>query len=283
MSRFEHRSRRGVSGACVLVLAPAVASGYFGGPPDGHAGDPPANRNCTECHSSYPVNSGPGILELQGLPDSYAPDHGYPLRVVLTQPNRSLWGFELTVIRESDLLQAGELLPVDPSQVQISVGTGTQRDYAKHRGPGTQEGEPAGEWDLFWTAPAPGAGPVRFYVAGNVANNNGSPVLDYIYTIEAGASELLPAQVIGDGSRPGAPALRVWPQPARDEVWVQPASDARVSSTWRLIDSSGRLRDVWEVGEGADARVHALSVAAGIYWLAPVDRSLPAQRLIVVR
>lgn len=268
---------------CALLMVPAVSVAYYGGPPNGHAGDPPGNKNCTECHGSYAVNSGPGVLELQGLPEAYAPGQSYPLRVSLTQPDRSLWGFELTVIREDDLLQAGDLAAVNPTHVQISAGPGDERDYAKHRGPGTQEGEPSGEWDLLWTAPAVGAGPIRVYVAGNAANNNGSSTLDYIYTLDVGAMELNAAGVAGAVRAASVPSLLIWPQPARDHVTVECGPNAAAPSTWRLIDSTGRLREIWEVGDAGSVNSRCLELVPGIYWLVPFDRSLTAQRIVVVR
>jgi hypothetical protein len=169
-----------------LLLSITVMSyAHSGGPNDGYAGDPPNYRNCTHCHSTFPVNSGDGVLEIQGLPAEYIPESTYVLTVFLADTGQMRWGFEMTVINSADSLQAGEMIPVNPSRVQISPGAGSQRDYAKQTSTGTDPGQPNGTtWSINWTAPLAGTGPVQFYLAGNAADNNNNKWDDYIYTID---------------------------------------------------------------------------------------------------
>ena len=99
-----HRSAT-LSACAYVTLFWALASGlptgaraYSGGPPDGYAGDPPEDLNCTSCHSSFPVNSGNGTLTLLDAPVSYTPGETYLLTVRLEDPNQRRWGFEMTSI-----------------------------------------------------------------------------------------------------------------------------------------------------------------------------------------
>jgi hypothetical protein len=162
---------------------------FSGGPPDGYAGDPPLFQNCTACHISYPVNSGDGVLEIEGLPSFYFPDSLYQITVILIDTGQSRWGFELTVI-DSEGFQAGILEPVDTNLLQVSEGPDSLRDYIKHRREGTFPGTDFGaSWQIFWRAPSAGSGPAYFYVAGNAANNNGNSLGDYIYTFNTVVEE----------------------------------------------------------------------------------------------
>ncbi|MFN8546577.1 MAG: choice-of-anchor V domain-containing protein [Candidatus Eisenbacteria bacterium] len=258
-----------------------VAWAYFGGPPDGFCGDPPNQWTCVECHFSYPLNSGPGTLALEGVPERYAPGVAYPIEVRLTQPDRSLWGFELTVVRDIDLTQAGSLVAVNPEQVQISEGPGPLRDYAKHTGLGTQSGAHSALWRLSWTAPPAGAGPVRFYVAGNVANANGSPSFDYIYALNRSTSELPSAGL----ESTSASSWRSWPEPMRRDLWLEPPSHSFVGRLL-LLDASGRV--VWQFDreESAGAPIHVVlpELPTGAYWLTDAGGgSFEGRRITVVR
>lgn len=61
-------------------------------------------------------------------------------------------------------------------------------------------------WEFDWTAPSAGTGPVRFYAAGNAANNDGSDNGDRIYTsnlavaeASSGPNTVLPQFAFGGG------------------------------------------------------------------------------------
>ena len=81
---------------------------------------------------------------------------------------------------------SGNALEHSPSRLntQLNPDTGLKgRQYVQH----TQAGSSAPivgsrTWQLKWTAPTSDVGSVRFYVAGNAANNDGTNQNDYIYT-----------------------------------------------------------------------------------------------------
>ena len=53
--------------ALVTLTIPDLVWSYSSGPPDGVAGDPPGNVSCTQCHATYPLNSGSGTLQILNL------------------------------------------------------------------------------------------------------------------------------------------------------------------------------------------------------------------------
>ncbi|MCB2199473.1 choice-of-anchor D domain-containing protein [bacterium] len=159
-----------------LLTTVSMSFAFSGGPPQGRAGDPPGNANCTVCHSSFGVNSGDGSLTISEILE-YEPGETYDLTVSLTDDGQSRWGFQ-AIPKDGSNATAGALV--------ISDGTNTQAngDYINHTSTGTNAGSTTGNsWDFQWTAPAAGTGDVTFYVAGNAANNNFSTSGDYIYTI----------------------------------------------------------------------------------------------------
>ena len=149
-----------------------------GAPPNGYAGNPPAQNTCTACHSSFQLNSGQGSIELIDMPESYQPGETYPISISFEDPDASRWGFELTVIDE-DNNRAGTIEVVDGNVIQIS---GDNPQYLKQRSAGTYRGQRnEATWDFEWTAPDNGMENVTFYIAGNAANNNGGTSGDRIY------------------------------------------------------------------------------------------------------
>ncbi|MBS1832425.1 MAG: hypothetical protein JST65_06925 [Acidobacteria bacterium] len=105
------------------------------------------------------------------------------MRVTLADPTAARWGFSLTVRKESSTDFVGSFaVPSEPTTRVIQLN-GTNR-YATHSPNGTfrQQASQAA-WEVDWTAPAAGTGSVRFYAAGNAANNNGlADGGDKIYT-----------------------------------------------------------------------------------------------------
>jgi hypothetical protein len=169
--------------ATVLLLAVVAenAAAFSTGPPDGHAGNPPNPQFCTSCHTSFPLNSGDGRLELLGVPAAITPGHTYSLTVRLNDPGQSRWGFELTVINAQNQ-SSGTIIVTDPDSTQLSNNPAPSPDYLKHTSRGTRPGT-AGpkEWKFDWTAGNDAH--AEFYVAGNAANNSGTQFGDFIYAI----------------------------------------------------------------------------------------------------
>ena len=155
---------------------------FSAGPPAGYTGAPGEEPDaCAECH--VPPDAGTGKISITA-PQTYVPGQTYPITVTHTNSDqtRLRWGFELTVLDNSDE-KAGTLQNADGlTQVLNNQGPGGARQYIEHTSVGTFVGQQNGaSWTFNWTAPATDVGPVTFYTAGNQANNDGNTSGDYIY------------------------------------------------------------------------------------------------------
>ncbi len=151
----------------------------------------PGEGICTECHVGNALNDGVGSVVITDVPTPYMPDQVYAITVTVARAARSRWGFELTVLKDSDNTMAGSL-------ANTTTFTGMQsfngRSYVSHTtnnigSDGTFLGQTSGVWTFNWTAPAAGAGAVTFYAAGNAANGNGTQLGDNIYTTNVSSME----------------------------------------------------------------------------------------------
>jgi len=147
------------------------AIAFSSGPPTARTGAP-GEITCASCHNSFPLNSGPGVLSIMGLPADYAPNQELTLTLTLNQANRDLYGFQLTALDGAGR-QAGTLVVTDNARTQIGFDAvdGNPRQYINHTIQGTfPTGTNQGSWSFKWRAPAASVGRVTFYAAGNAAN-----------------------------------------------------------------------------------------------------------------
>lgn len=178
-----------ISLCCVLFVIFGFDSSRvranFDGPPAGRTGAP-GELTCatSDCHSSFPLNSGPGVLSISGLPATYSPNQEITVTVTLNQASRQLYGFEVTAL-DSQNRRAGELSVTESSRTKRITGeiSDNLREYVTHNINGTSpNGTNQNSWTFKWKAPAQSVGRVTFYVAGNAANSSGTSLGDYIYT-----------------------------------------------------------------------------------------------------
>ena len=162
------------------------ASAFSGGPPFGYTGAP-AESSCTDCHGSFPVNSGTGSVEILGVPHDYKPGQQYTVTVKTSQEDAILYGFEVTAINRLGT-QAGTLSVTNATRTQFDEGpvgpNNLWRQYIFHTSSGLFDPKVFGSntWSFTWTAPAQKIGKIDFYAAGNAADSNGNSGGDYIYT-----------------------------------------------------------------------------------------------------
>lgn len=150
----------------------------FGAPPGttGGFGEP----TCLMCHMGAELNDPAGSLTIEGLPERYTPGQAYRLIVRLRRPQMAAAGFQLSA-RTPAGAQAGTLSAAAGSAAVKVETVGVQ--YAGHTEPGSRLAAPgAAEWTVVWTAPA--SGPVTFSAAANAADDDRSPLGDYVYAVE---------------------------------------------------------------------------------------------------
>ncbi|BDC52354.1 hypothetical protein F183_A46690 [Bryobacterales bacterium F-183] len=178
-----HRNRK--LGVVIFGLATAaMALANSAGAPARLSGAP-GEGTCAGCHGSTAVNSGGGSLtiSLPGGASTYTPGQTYRVRVTLADPTAARWGFSMTVKKESSTDFVGSFaVPAEPATRLVQLNGSNQ--YATHSPNGTfRQQTTQAAWEVDWTAPAAGTGAVRFYAAGNAANNSASADgADKVYT-----------------------------------------------------------------------------------------------------
>jgi hypothetical protein len=195
----------------IVILFFAAAAGYakVTGPDAGYTGAPKDIGNCTACHDTFhEANVGPGSVQISNLPEVYEPGKQYTISVTTRQSGRSTFGFQITALDSSNN-RAGALAPLDgTTQLNPETGFGG-RQYVEHTQVGTSAPVVGSRtWQLRWTAPSTDIGTVRFYVAGNAANNDGTNQNDYIYTSSASSDSETSHVTITLQSDPGGQTLR---------------------------------------------------------------------------
>ena len=164
-----------------LCLAFAV---FPDGPPLAHTGGF-GEPTCLECHRGDPLNSPGGELRLIDVPDRYVPGHSYDIGILLRRSDLMRAGFE-AALRHEGGTQAGGLAAGEGLEAKIRVRRDTTRGilYAHHIRAGTDVQGDSARWTVRWTAPDSG-GDVLIHVASVAANDDNSPLGDYVYSVTA--------------------------------------------------------------------------------------------------
>ncbi len=167
----------------VLGASVAAVPRYKDGPPPGHTGGF-GEPTCRTCHSDAGLNEPGGELSIRGAPATYEPGRTYDLEVVLRRAGMLRAGFQLAARYQGVGMvpggaRAGVLAPSD-DRTAVVRDSATDVMYIEHTLPGTAVSGGAASWRFHWTAPAVSGG-VVLHVAANAANDDDSPLGDFIY------------------------------------------------------------------------------------------------------
>ena len=176
--------------ALFAVSAPYALEAFSSGPPALRANVPADGvLSCTACHrAAATVNPDAlGRLTIQASP--YKPGVKQLIRVRLTHPTASRWGFELAARLVSDETKQAGTFTVVPNAIRVTCAPANtaapcngQAEFATQVAASTFAGQrDGGEWMVEWTPPATNVGEVIFYAVGNAADNSGSNAGDFIY------------------------------------------------------------------------------------------------------
>ncbi len=174
--------RRAFPSAAAGALA-LIAAFFKKGPPPAHTGGF-GEPTCRECHFDAGLNEPGGGVAIAGAPDRYTAGRTYELAVTLRRAGMLRGGFQLAArFADGDSLgrQAGALAPTD-ARTAVVWDTTTHVGYIEHTEAGSAVTNAAVRWTIRWTAPAAARGAVIFHVAANAANDDDSPLGDFIYT-----------------------------------------------------------------------------------------------------
>jgi hypothetical protein len=236
---------------------------------DGKAGrtGSPGEADCTGCHSSFTVNSGPGSITISS-PNltnwQYVPGQTYQIDVTVAHAGMPLFGFGFEALRTSNNSNGGTLSISNSAETQlksVSVG-GNNRTNVVHK----QNGGLSNDVHTFsfnWTAPATNIGNIMFYTAGNAANNQGDTLGDYIYK----TSQLVTPFVSGIEENRNESNIKVYPNPATTFIVITSPPDDPVESV-QIFNLNGEViyQYIPEI-EMAQLKIQKPENAAGIYLL----------------
>ena len=174
----------GIGTAAALASRVRVHTALRDQPPLAHTGGF-GEPTCLLCHMDGELNEPGGTLLIDGLPARFQPGRRYPLVITVTHPELRAAGFELSARYASgpDSARQAGTLAVEGDRASVSTDKTTRVQYAHHLRPGTAAlPGPSGKWTVSWTAPASASGLVILHVTANAANDNDSPMGDYVYS-----------------------------------------------------------------------------------------------------
>jgi hypothetical protein len=152
-------------------------------PPLAHTGGF-GEPTCVACHFDAALNDSAGAVTIDGVPARYQPGTRYRLTISVRHPALKLAGFELAArfaTGPDSAKQAGVLSATD-DRAAVTAGDVGGVQYAHHLRSGTTPLSPGlGRWTVEWVAPSAGSGPIVMHVAANAADDNDSPLGDYIF------------------------------------------------------------------------------------------------------
>jgi len=119
-------------------------------------------------------------LSIAGAPAAYEAGRTYQLEIVLRRAGMLRAGFQLAARFTEGGAPAGVLASTD-ARTNVRWDTLTHVGYIEHTAIGTDLRGDSGRWVVRWTAPSTARGAVSFNVAGNAANDDDSPLGDFIY------------------------------------------------------------------------------------------------------
>src|SRR5207247_2009147 len=161
---------RALAAASFRKGRPPAPTGGFGAP------------TCRECHFDAGLDEPGGAVAITGVPGRYAAGRTYDLEVTLRRAGMLRGGFQLAArFADGDRAgrPAGTLAPAD-GRTAVVWDTTTHVGYIEHTETGTDVTNAAARWTIRCTAPAEPAGAVTFHVAANAANDDDSPLGDFI-------------------------------------------------------------------------------------------------------
>ena len=173
--------------AAAVLVAPVMLAAFREGPlPNmaGGFGDP----DCRTCHFDNPANAAGGEVDLEGVPKVYQRGRTYVIAVKIRRDGLLRGGFEIAARFASGAQkgsQAGRWEVGAGGRVQtVASKTDASLIFVQHTTLGSKASA-AGtlSWSIEWTAPRSDE-PVQFNLAANAANDDASPLGDFIYTRE---------------------------------------------------------------------------------------------------
>ncbi len=171
--------------------------------------------NCTRCHTgalNTPINT---VMSIESplLVGGYIPNKQYTIIVKANNidPSIEKIGFEATVEQNNTpWAKAGTIIITDLTRTQ----TTNAGNAITHKILGTTVSTSNNiSWSFDWIAPAAQTGPITFYAAFNISNNDGTEKSDAIYTRSFSAIETIETAIRHPNNE--TPYM-IYPNPVKD-------------------------------------------------------------------
>ncbi|MDH3648389.1 MAG: T9SS type A sorting domain-containing protein [Saprospiraceae bacterium] len=223
----------------LLFICTALWMGSSGGPGAvqvaDRTGGPVSDGFCSQCHGGGAFGADVQMLLTDESGDTiseYVPETAYTLKITVLGEGASSYGFQAVALG-ADNAGVGSY-GTAPAGTQISGVAG--RDYFEHNTPSAM-----GEWEVEWTAPSLGTGPVTFYAAGNAVNGNFGTSGDEPDTTSLAVEESLAA---GLNDRILASLqLNISPNPVQERLFIEWSSQEVQPVAIRIFNAMGELVD----------------------------------------
>jgi hypothetical protein len=230
----------------------------------GYSGSP-AEKNCTNCHSTFALNSGGGSVAIASptLTNwSYVPGQTYTINVTVAKTGVKLFGLEFEALTSAGA-NAGTLTAGTGTVIKSATVSGNSRASVTHALNGGK-GTDSHIFSFTWKAPATDVGKITFYCAGNAANGDDKSIGDYIYTT---------SQVVTSPSTVGIAEqvafsrnISIYPNPATDQLQIVNASSPSEHMNISIIDLKGSLISAKENVRSNEA-IEVSNLNPGLYSL----------------
>lgn len=261
-------------GIGMLLAASSMQSGTHGtlGNRTGSNGN---NEGCATCHGNNANTATVITIELLsgGTPvTTYTPGATYTVRLNGQNATnaRPKFGFQLTAANT-----AGTSVGTMATNGVTGVATRANNTLLEHTQPleGTlsQDNNYTYVREFSWTAPAAGAGTVKFYAVLNAVNGNSSPDANGVDQWNKGQSaSITEATGTSIKQQSGITGLEVFPNPAGNELSLVLNTSDYGAYEVSIIDLSGRMLQSkvhMHSGSGQSFRSDISSLASGTYLL----------------
>lgn len=244
-------------------------------------GSPLSSGTCAiaGCHSgtSFSPSIAVQLLKSGTAVTVYEPGESYTLKVTTTAGSGtpSRYGFQTVALTGTDNVAAGVFGSAPSGFKKVTLAN---RTYVEHSSPRTNN-----SFEIEWTAPAAGAGDVRFHAAGIAANANGSTngdgtaSLTSPLTISEMTVGLLSPQALLEG-------FAVMPNPVGEMLTYKADCEQSGNYTLRLTTLNGQIMQQQRVSLVAGENIQTIDISelpGGVYTLSITDgERLSATRVV---
>jgi len=211
-------------------------------PPAGHTGSPVDGKTCAKsgCHAGSAQDDNAGLIKIDVDPQnptsiqnfSYKPNTTYQLVIKLNDLNSPIYGFQMSVLN-SNQQQAGSFSVVPNNDASLQTQGGIQY-YGHNPANGTSSRI------VEWTAPAANKGPIKFYIAANAANDDGTNNGDDIYTTDFKVYEEGNEPTGIAGKKRGQRSIGIFPNPVQKRFTLNVDQQRNKPMQVNLLTTSGK-------------------------------------------